>query len=652
MRFSMLYRSLGAFCVCLPLHLSSVAARQYTSACRQAVVLYERALSSTGQDSPSQQTIYLKRALRHDPGFIEAVLQLASLAQKSGRFTEAIQILDKGLAHINQPLSVDLCCDVAACYYACGAYSASRGILDRVSEHHADFSATQRMRFEQLLNNLEFAAEYTRNPVCFQPKLLPYPLNQFASQYFPVLTADQKTLYFTARRRGKQASEGIYVSHQDAQGGWSPPLPFRGVRHPERNEGTCTVSADGKTSVFTVCACAENRGVCDLYITRFVEGAWSTPQNMGPQVNSSAWDSQPSLSPDGRTLYFVSERQGNYGQKDIWQTTMQPDGRWSRPTNLGPRINSSGREVSPFMHPNGQTLFFASDRLPSLGGLSIYYSQWLEGQWSEPICLPYPINRHTDQAAFFLTADGKTAYYADGKQQNTRCYDSHLYTFDFPPALLSFPAARWVQLHITDTHTQQPTSALVEVYDLDTHQLHFRTLSDPSQAHCGIVVNDGKRYGVFIRKDDRIFESMHIDCTSPSTVVSPSVNIRLERVQKGAVRTLTNVFFDFDCWRIKPESTTELDQLVSFLTEHPQICIEVAGHTDSVGDPSYNQTLSQKRADSVKDHLIRAGIEKHRIQAQGYGLHCPATLDNTPEGHSLNRRVAFKVVCDTPTLSE
>ena len=446
--------------------LSAAEEPTYTSQAPKAIQLYKQGIIHHAQKAYHKATHCFEQALKKDKKFVEAYLQLTKIQQQRDDFQGAIKLLRQAQRHLYKSNHYALYYELAFLYYRSGAYQQAHDVLSQLPDL-STLSAPLASQLDHLQQNVAFSLAQIKTPIPFHPRRLPPPLNQFASQYFPVLTVDQKTLFFTARSDQTQGLENIYVSHKDAAGQWTVPEPLTGKINTAHNEGTCAISADGKMLVFTACSRKGNHGICDLYVTYRKGNEWTPPKNLGARINSTGFESQPSLSADGKTLYFVAEREGNYGKKDIWQSTLQENGEWAEPVNLGPMINSAGRELSPCIHPNGQTLFFASNRCPSLGGFDIYYSNWINGQWTTPVNLGYPINKHKDQAALFITADGKKGYYAEGSQKGTSYYSSHLYEFDFPAALIQFPRSDFIKVQVADAKTGQATAAQVAVYDLE-----------------------------------------------------------------------------------------------------------------------------------------------------------------------------------------
>ncbi|OJW69816.1 MAG: hypothetical protein BGO68_05400 [Candidatus Amoebophilus sp. 36-38] len=633
--------------VCLCLSFSSPKnTKKYTSSSSKAIQLYEKALGAHLQKNYEDAIELLSESIKNDKKFVEAYIRLATIYKEIDEFGTAEQLLDKAISYL--PVSKDtyLHYEIAHLYYRSGAYIKAKAAFEAIPQDKIT-SKLLLSKIQTLGQNLELALEKLQHPLVFNPRRLPPPLNQFASQYFPVLTVDQQTILFTALiGETGHYKENIYISHKDSLGNWITPTSISDqINEPMSNEGTCTISSDKKTLVFTSCSRKGNYGICDLYISYRKGNEWSKPENLGPNINSEGWQSQPSLSADGKTLYFVSERKGNYGKNDIWKSSLQPDGKWSKAVNLGPIINSKHREVSPFIHPNGQTLFFASDRTPSLGGFDIYYSNLVNGHWTEPINLGYPINNHKDQASIFITADGKKGYYADGKRKGFNYHRSYLYEFDMPANLIAMPKSDVIKLQVVDAKTERPITAQIEVYDMGLDSCQQRLEIDGFDGETTIVVNEGKEYLIYITKDGHLFESKYINYKEQEKpTITPAGKILLQPIELAQSKILENVYFDYNNYNLLKKSHIELNRLVAFLQANPGISIELEGHTDYVGSDKYNEQLSIKRAKTVYEYLIQAGIARNRLIYKGYGKTQPIAPNDSPENQQLNRRVAFKIV--------
>eukprot|EP01132_Coremiostelium_polycephalum_P000754 gene754-934_t len=610
-----------------------------TSTSPKAIQYYQKATQAYLATQHQQAISLYQEAIKKDKRFIEAYLKLAHIYKSLEQFKAAEKLLNQARPYLAfHPAYFYY--KVAHLYYRIGAYKKAHLAFQKIPLTTLKDNILL-AKITTLQKNLTFAIEQIQHPVSFTPQLLPPPINQFTSQYFPMLTLDQKTILFTApMQKEGRFTENIYISHQDEQGQWSTPTSISDqINDTASHEGACTLSADKQTIIFTSCARKGNYGVCDLYVSHKKGDQWSKPKNLGAQVNSKQWQSQPSLSVDGKTLYFVAERAGNYGKKDIWQSRLQPDGNWSKATNLGPIVNSTAQETAPFIHPNGTTLFFTSNRAPSMGGFDIYYTNLVNGAWTTPINLGYPINNHKDQASIYVTADGKKGYYADGKRKDQTYNQSYLYAFDMPAHLLPILQRQVITLQVRDAKNNQPTEAQIQIYDPTTGDcLHEEHINDPTGT-ATVVVPVQKAYQIYILKEGHLFENLTYDATT----ASKQAPIILHPVEVGQVQILKNIYFNYDCHTLDSKSYLELNHLVQFLQGHPQLSITLEGHTDHVGSATYNDQLSTKRAQSVFNYLVQAGINSQRLAYQGYGKKHPIAPNDSPQHRQLNRRVAFRV---------
>ena len=484
-----------------------------------------------------------------------------------------------------------------------------------------------------------FANNATQHPVKVHKKSMGDTVNFLNSQFFPVMTADDETLIFTGLTENKD--ENIYITHR-IPGGWDVPEEISKTINTDNNEGTCSISADGRTLVLTACNRPDSYGGCDLYISKKQGNEWSVPQNLGETINSRSWESQPSLSADGRTLYFASDRRGGQGKLDIWYSVLKNKNIWSEPKNLGPSINTPDDDNAPFIHANGRTLFFASNGLPGMGGFDIFLSQKIDTSWSAPKNIGYPINTQTDQVALYISANGKKAYYTDDNSDKT-AGRSLLYTFDLPDTLKNMVTpTRYAKGKIFDKKTQKPLSSSIELYDLKVQQKVAEFSSDALSGSFLAVLNKGSEYAFYVSKPGYLFKSLTFSVAD--TVSSVNLEIPLEAIEKDRAEILNNIFFNSGEFTLDDKSKVELDRMVEFLRNNKQISIEISGHTDDVGTDQVNLELSKKRAQSVMDYLQKSGIEAVRLTSKGYGETKPVTKNDSEENRHKNRRIEWRVL--------
>ncbi|WKN44675.1 OmpA family protein [Tunicatimonas pelagia] len=620
----------------------------YTSKSKKAIEYYEDAFSFFLRRQYGQALELLDYCLKKDPAFSEAHLQAAKIyevlldaARAEYHYKKVAKQQPGNAKFVEAPYQL------AKMYFQQGKYADARSLATSAIET-PKVAQVIRDEAQMLLANINFTEEAIQQPVDFQPRRVEGQLHQFPLQYFPVLTVDQQTMIFTGRRGvSPRYDEDIYVSHKNAQGEWQAPELLSENITTMHNEGTCAISADGRTLIFTACEGRKGYGSCDLFVSYRTGDTWSVPKNLGAEVNSSSWESQPTLSADGNTLYFVSDRSGGLGKRDIYLTRRNSQGEWSNAQNAGKTINTPRDEVSPFIHVNGQTLYFASNGRPGFGGFDLYVTEQTEKQWSEPKNLGYPINTYEDQASLFITADGQDAYYSNEEQRQGQYIRSEIYTFAIPAQIQVQNRSNYVFGKVYHALTKEPLEATIELVDLRQQQPISAVTSDPANGEYLMVLTEGSEYALYVNKDNFLFRSLTFNYLAPSEayIQQPiEIDVYLDPVEKGRETVLNNVFFDTDKYVIQEKSKPELDKIASFLQENPTISVSINGHTDNVGSDSYNKTLSTQRAKAVYDYLLQAGVPAERLAYQGYGAEKPIADNNTAEGRQKNRRIAFEIL--------
>lgn len=382
---------------------TAAGAQQYSSSNRKAVRLFEKAQTCLQQGDPASAEKALTSALENDGSFAEAHLSMGDLLFDQRRYAEAIR-------HFERFLQLDA--------------------------HHKRW----RDDAQRNIGIAQFRLDAMAHPVDFRPENLGTAVNSVDDDYLPAITADGTTLIFT-RRSPRTASttantpeeEDFFLSRCDSHGVWGTAQRMDPPVNTTDNEGAQCISYDGRIMLFTACGRRDGAGRCDLYQSVWHNGRWGKPRNMGPVINTGHWESQPSLSADGKALYFVSDRPGGYGGTDIW-VCRRHDGGWGAPENLGPAINTAGNEAGPFIHYDGQTLYFSSTGHTGMGGCDLFVSRHqADGSWSEPQNLGYPVNTEGDESRLVVSADGRTAYFASDHLGGLGKND--IYRFDLPEPL-------------------------------------------------------------------------------------------------------------------------------------------------------------------------------------------------------------------------
>ncbi len=487
-------------------------------------------------------------------------------------------------------------------------------------------------------------------------------VNSPFSDYAPVITADGSTLFYTSRRpllmkekkRNVEARENIYRSEKNEDtGDWNEAVPLaENVNDPERFNSNIAISNDGQRLLIYR---DDRYGNGDIYESFLKGDKWSDPLAISGGINTDAHESSASIAPDGRTIYFVSERKGGQGKRDIWRITRNADGNWSTPENLGKVINTNEDEESVFIHPDGKTLYFSSKGHRSSGGYDVYRSVYENGSWSKPQNLGEQINTPGDDLFFVMTADAKTAYYASEREQANK----DLYVIRFTPKVIEEKQVEQPQLAIlkgivVDKTTGTPIEAKLIVTDNEKNEVVGEFNSNSASGKYLITLPAGKNYGISVATEGYLFHSENIDMSMTEGYSEINKTIALQKIEKGTQIILRNIFFDLDKATLKTESAAELDRLYKLMTENPNLEIELSGHTDTQGSATYNQQLSENRAKAVVDYLVAKGISSKRFQFKGYGEERPIISDaqiaqlNTKEekdaAHASNRRTEIKVL--------
>ena len=472
----------------------------------------------------------------------------------------------------------------------------------------------------------------------FAPRNAGANINSAALEYFPSLTIDGSKMIFTRRVNN---DEDFYESNW-VNGAWSKAEPVAGKINTNLNEGAQNISQDGEWLIFTGCNYPEGEGSCDLYIAyKNKNGQWTEPENMGRNINTEFWESSPSLSPDKKSLYFASSRQGGYGGKDIWVTNRNAAGKWSAPINLGATVNTASDEGCPFIHADNKTLYFNSNGHDGYGLTDLFLARKQEDDtWGNPVNLGYPINTIDDEGSLIVSANGSTAFYASDGGDTKGGLD--LYQFELREDIRS-EKVLWVRGKVFDKKTKQGLPSSVELTDIGSRKLISRLQTDEDGNYL-VTLPAGKEYAFNVNRRGYLFYSDNFS-VKPNKADSPMlVNIPLQVIEAGASVVLKNIFFDSKKFELQPASTTELDQMILLMKENPNLKILISGHTDNVGQAADNILLSNSRAKSVVAYLQKNGIDSKRMSAKGFGASGPVADNSSEAGKALNRRTELGII--------
>lgn len=613
---------------------------------KKAIELYTEADNYRVRSQFTQAIQLLHQAIEKDKKFFEAYYRLGIVYMSMKDFEQANKHFEKGLSLTDDPKKQKVFWyDLGESYFTLGQYDKAEQYLSAFLKEELA-NKTKIERAKSLLRNISFAKQNKHTETAYKLRKLSDTVNGFVLQYFPVLTADQQELIFTRRLGGgPHDDEDLVVSRKDEKGRWDTPQSISENINTRLNEGTCTISADGRKLIFTSCVGRDGYGSCDLFESRKIGDKWTEPRNLGPLVNSKEWESQPSLSADGRTLYFVSDRRGGMGRRDIWISTLNDIGGWTRAKNAGQQINTGYDEISPFIHVNNRTLYFASNGLTGFGGYDIFFTEKDTSMtWTAPVNMGSPVNNHEDQFSLFITADGKKGYYSHEEARPAGYSVSYIYEMEIPEEHRVRFKSNYVKGVVRDKITRQPLLARIELINLEKNEMESLVDSDSISGKYLMVLTQGAEYALYVNKKGYLFQSLNFNYSEIKNFEPIILDIDLEQAKEGTTAVLQNIFFDVDKYNLKEKSITELEKIVRFLNENPALKVEISGHTDDSGSAEYNKQLSERRAQSVHAYLISHGIGSKRLTIKGYGPARPIADNSTDEGRQKNRRIEFQIV--------
>jgi outer membrane protein OmpA-like peptidoglycan-associated protein/Tol biopolymer transport system component len=503
-------------------------------------------------------------------------------------------------------------------------------------------------RVNEQIKRCEYSLSLINNPVDFNPVNLGEGVNSVCNDYYPYISPDEATIVFTRRvplyksapPESVKTQEDFYISYF-SNGEWTTAVPLPGDVNTKMNEGAQTITGDGKYMVFTACNRPDGKGQCDLYFSQKTAQGWTKAKNL-KEINSMDWESQPSISADGKELYFVSERASGIGNSDIYVSYRKENGSWGTPVLLDTTINTAMSEVSPFIHPDGHTLYFCSNGHFGVGGYDIFMSKRnSDGKWSKPINLGYPINTTKDEIGLVVAASGKKAYITSSRQGGFGLND--IYAFDLPKKFQADDVT-YVKGKIFDKVSHKSINAHCEIIDLTKNQVIISTDADSVDGEFLLCLPKGKEYGLFISSDGYLFHSENINLVNNQDINVKIKDIEMLPAVNGASIVLPNVFFATDSFKLKSNSFAELEKVVRFMTVNSKIKIEISGHTDNKGNENHNKVLSEKRAKAIFDYLVAKGITSSRMTYAGYASTKPIANNDSEEGRALNRRTEIKII--------
>lgn len=605
---------------------------------KKAIEAYTKGLNKIDEDKYKDAIESFQEAVKRDPKYIDAYLSLAGVYGQLKDHQNCILNYEKAFA-LDSNYASDFRLPYAINLAGAGEFQKALTTINNLLTNPST-SAPTRKAAEYRKKTFQFAVDFDAlhpQRYEFKPKNLGEGVNTEDPEYFPSMPIEGKDLIFT--RNLKRRNEDFFLSHNSGEK-WENAFRLNGSINTPDNEGAQTISQDGSWLIFTGCNRGDGAGSCDLYISYRTKEGWSEAINLGGVINTDQWESQPTLSPDKRDLYFASRRFGGYGGSDIYVSHLLANGRWSQPENLGPDVNTSADETEPFIHADNQTLYFGSNGLPGYGGEDLFMvRKKADGKWGRPENLGYPINTINNDGSLFIASDGYSTYFASDRSDSRGSLD--IYSFDMRPDMR--PAKTlWVKGKVFDIKTSAGLPSSVELIDLDSKQTVSKLQTDENGNYL-VTLPVGKDYAFNVNRKGYLFYSDNFFLKEKAPDSTYHKDIPLQPIEVNASVVLKNIFFDFSKYELKKESEAELDKVVQFLQDNPSVHVVIEGHTDNVGKPADNQKLSQQRAIGVVNYLVLHGVSSKRLTGVGFGATKPLASNSTEEGRAQNRRTELKI---------
>ena len=640
---------------------------------KKAIALYKKGIDKKKYREKNERMEFLSKAIELDSQFVEAQFAMAQemlVLWKLGKISFGpISALYKSVLRTCPDFHADPFYYIGFDHYENGRNDSAKKYLEAFIQFKSNDDKKYPLDYEQMVYNTKMMLAQLRIDIARSSKKVPFepyavtPVSSNEDEFLCYLSPDDSIFYFTRRGifpdkyasfQSDQVKEKFMFSKRNSDGTWGPPEQMPPPFNQVGSEGGPTITLNSKRLYFTVFMDLGG-GVsnADIYYSDLIDGEWQKPAKV-PNINSPlSWDSQPTISPDGNTLFFASDRDGGIGDVDIYLSRRDPEtGIFAKPVNLGPVINTKGREKCPYLHPDGETLYFSSDgRIDGYGGLDIYYSRLDEKSltFKTPENLGSPINSEEDDAGFLVSSDGKYGYFAAEPSEKLRGrgvgrYD--VYRFEL------YPEARpneitFLRGTLKDAEGSSVKGGKVEIKNPQgTHKIEAVVDSVSGEYVAALNKKYFKTQAVVTAKKEGFAFSAEVVEVASATFSKPheQVNFEMKETKVNETVVINDIHYKINSAELDSASFVMLNEFVRWLRENNSIRIEIGGHTDNVGSAANNLALSTDRAFTVKAFLEDAGIDGHRILSKGYGSTKPIADNATAQGKSQNRRTEFKIL--------
>ncbi len=626
----------GLLCLVQCFFLSNCFAQQKVN--KKAEAWYFEGIRSENMGMIEEALFCYTKAIKKQKTYILPWLAKANILYRIDSVQLAYDVLDKAESCVKTS-HVKLDYGLALYSFLLQDYNQAQEHVEKLFEAQHRFSSAFKYEASILQQSIYLADSLVRHPLSYHLERLPASVNSLYDEYFPSLTVDGEYLFFTRlepREGGLGYGDENLYSCRREDASWTDAIALPSTINSNKNEGANSISTDGNELFYA--AMYGQQGDMNIYRAEYANQQWNVPRPLSTVVNSDQWDSQPCLSADGTMLFFTSTRPGGLGNSDIYVARRDSNDVFSVVERLPFPINTPGNDQRPHFHPDGKTLYFSSTGLPGMGGSDLYKSQLMEdGSWTKPVNLGFPINSPKDERGIFISGDGKRAFISTNRKGGMGGMD--IYQFDLPQSLAP-GLTSYLKGSVLDSLTRQPLTATIEIYDLTRNQEYRSVDVDPVDGSFLVALPGSFSYSFHITSPGKIPISKTI--TSDSILTSGELlneEFLLASPRIGNQFRLNNVFFETNSAVLEEISKQELQIVADWMiTVEDTVIFELQGHTDNRGSEAWNLTLSQQRADAVRNYLVSIGIPDDRLIARGFGMTRPIDTNETEEGRANNRR--------------
>lgn len=601
---------------------------------KQAVQSYEAGLAALENNDPQKAIQFFNASIAKDSQYIDPFIAMFQVYHDKKNFESAIHYFNQ-IKKIDSAAAIPFLVKQAIALASIGQYDASFNLLMPYI-HSNSLPVYLKEKANALITVCQFAIAQKNAPeiTIFN---MGDSINSPASEYFPTVSI-QDSLFLFMRRKNLNR-EDFYVSNM-GDNGFTAAIPLSDTLNFAAKKGSMSLSADLQTLYYAADYAEQGYGRYDIYKVHRTPWGWSKPKNVGQRINSDYWDSAPSIAPDGNTLYFASNRPDGFGGIDIYVAYKNEKGYWEEAINLGPTINTKGDDQTPFIHADNQSLYFSSNGHPGFGGSDFYVARKkIDGSWTKPINLGYPINTYDNEGSIAVASNGSTAYIASDRADSRGELDIYKITLaDNTRAHKTW----YIKGQIIDEKTKKTIAADLNIVD-PASGYPITEISVDSLGQFILALPYFDSIGLKINSVGHDYLSSILPMDSVKAMSGKTFKFSLTPIEKVFTKTFNQVYFETNSAKLQAISSVELDALATYLKSTLNATILIEGHTDNTGSVAQNQLLSLQRANAIANYLQQMGIASTRIQTKGLGDTMPIAENTTAAGRAKNRRTSFTI---------